>query len=292
MKETLRIHAADGYPISVTAYQPARANEIVVLINSATGVRQEFYADFASWFADQGFRVFTYDYRGIGRSRPAQLRGFQANMHEWGTLDYHAVLKHLFLSYTESRFVVIGHSVGGQLIGMSPLSENVDRIITIGAQVPFYQDFPAGLNRLKLLTFWYVMIPVLTSLFRYFPARAIGLFEDLPAGVARQWARWAQTRNYVFDEVPSLKERYATLNHPALMVSFSDDAYAPPKAVGTLMRYYSRLRWEHWIIHPRQIRRQKIGHFGFFRRQCGLTLWAHLQGWIVKSAALSRNKAA
>ncbi|HYC86190.1 MAG TPA: alpha/beta fold hydrolase [Chryseosolibacter sp.] len=292
MKDSFRIHASDGYSLSVTGFIPRKYNGTVVLINSATGVKQEYYSDFATHLADHGFRVFTYDYRGIGHSKPLHIKGFKASMHEWGTLDYHSVLKHLFLTYTDSQFVVIGHSVGGQLIGMSPLSENVDQVIAVGAQAPFYRLFAGGLSRMKHLFFWYMLIPVLTRVFGYFPASGLRLFEDLPAGVALQWASWAKNRNYLFDELPFMKERFRALHQHALMISFTDDTYAPARAVENLMKHFSNLKWDHWSVAPRQIEKNTIGHFGFFKHKTGSALWHHLMQRMCKSVQITESKAA
>jgi predicted alpha/beta hydrolase len=292
MKESLRIHASDGYPIAVTSFAPRKSNGHVVLINSATGVKQQFYSDFATRLALEGFRVFTYDYRGIGNSKPSSLKNFDARMNEWGTLDYHAVLKYVFFSYTDMKTTVIGHSVGGQIIGMSPLSENVDNIITIGAQTPYIGNFSGGLGRIKLLFFWYALIPVVTKMFGYFPASKLGLFEDLPANVARQWASWAKSRSYLFDELPSMKQRFDALHHDALMISFSDDTYAPAPAVENLMDFYSNINWAHWTFNPADFGLTRLGHFSFFRTGVGFTKWDTIMQWIMRRDAMQKTKAA
>jgi predicted alpha/beta hydrolase len=276
MNETFNVIASDGYSLSVTCYPPTGPGGDIVLINSATGVKQGYYADFARFVADQGFSVYTYDYRGIGKSSPESLVGFNATMHEWGTLDYHAVLKHLFVTYPDSKFTVIGHSVGGQIIGMSPLSENLDNIITIAAQTPYWRNFE---SRSKLLTFWYLTIPFFTKMFGYFPASKLGLFENLPAGVALQWSRWAKSKSYVFDELPYMKERFRSLHQPALMISFSDDDYAPKGSVTNLMSYFKNLKWNHWHLKPRDLKQEKIGHFGFFKNKQA-SAWSDLTTWI------------
>lgn len=278
MKEDLKITASDGYQLSVKCFLPKDPNGDVVLINSATGVRQQYYGEFASYLADRGFRVYTYDYRGIGESAPRSLKDFEASMHEWGTLDYHAVLKSLFENYPDARVTVIGHSVGGQIIGMSPLSENVDHIVTIAAQTPYWRNFN---TTSKLLAFWYVMIPFFTKMFGYFPAAKLGLFENLPAGVAMQWSRWAKNKSYVFDELPFLKERYRALHQPALMISFADDEYAPKRSVMNLMSFFRNLKWNHWHMAPQDIAQQKIGHFGFFRKKLASPVWSDITKWIV-----------
>src|SRR5688500_3934207 len=95
MQETLIITASDGYPLSATSFIPDNPNGKVVLINSATGVKQKYYSDFAAYLAHGGYQVYTYDYRGIGGSRPKTLNGCKATMAEWGTKDYHSMIQHL-----------------------------------------------------------------------------------------------------------------------------------------------------------------------------------------------------
>lgn len=290
MKESIKIGAADGFALSVSCFIPKHFNNKVVLINSATGVRQEYYHDFATWLSEQGFRVYTYDYRGIGRSKPQTLKGFQTTMHEWGTLDYHSVLKYLFSAFPDSHFTVIGHSVGGQIVGMSPLSENLDSLITVAAQTPYWRNYP---QKIKLIAFWYLMIPSMTKLFGYFPAAALRLFQDLPSGVARQWARWAKSDRYLFDELPYMKDRFAGLHQPALMISFSDDKLAPIRAVLQLMSYFKNVKWSHLHIKPEDIAQQEIGHFSFFKKRNAAAFWGETIRWIEsQTVSIKESKAA
>ena len=46
-----------------------------VVVNPATGVAARYYHRYARFLAGHGFEVLTFDYRGIGLSRPARLRG-------------------------------------------------------------------------------------------------------------------------------------------------------------------------------------------------------------------------
>ena len=64
-----------------------------MIINAATSVRCRYYSRFADYLFAQGFDVLTYDYRGIGESRPASLRGFKASWSDWGRLDFEAMLQ-------------------------------------------------------------------------------------------------------------------------------------------------------------------------------------------------------
>ena len=59
----------------------------VVLVHPATAVTPRYYKPFAHYLAQLGCSVVTYDYRGTGRSRPAQLRGFEVSMSDWINAD-------------------------------------------------------------------------------------------------------------------------------------------------------------------------------------------------------------
>jgi predicted alpha/beta hydrolase len=282
MKEYLRIVTTDGFVLSATRFSPENPASKVVLINSATGVKQKFYASFAAYLAKEGYTVYTYDYRGVGHSRPKTLRGFNASMRDWGVWDYHTMLQNIFQTHVNARVIVMGHSVGGQLVGLSPLTAKVEAVVMVGAQTPYIANFTGVSNKLKLYFFWYFLIPVFTKVFGYFPASKLGLFEDLPEGVALQWARWAKSENYMFDEFPDDQKKFESLQSPALMISFSDDQLAPALAVQDLMTTYSQLKWSQWQLKPDDVMQKSIGHFGFFKKDMQQSLWVETSGWMAK----------
>lgn len=292
MKESLRIVTTDGKVLSATRFIPEKPNGKIVLINSATGVKQRYYANFAAFLATEGFTVYTYDYRGIGESRYKTLIGFEATMKDWGAVDYHTMLQNIFHTHRQGRVIVIGHSVGGQLVGLSPLTAKVDLLVMVAAQTPYLENYKGIFRQLKLRYFWYFLIPFFTKLFGFFPAKKLGLFEDLPAGVARQWARWAKTKSYLFEEFPEERERFAALQQHALMVSFTDDRIAPPLAVGDIMQFYPKVKWAHWKVSPADVMQKEIGHFGFFKKRMQSALWSELLNWINKPLSDRQSRAA
>ena len=79
----IEIPAIDGFALAATVYEPDALTDKVVLITGGTGVLRCFYDPFACFLQRQGFGVVTFDYRGIGDSRPLSLKGFWAQMHEW-----------------------------------------------------------------------------------------------------------------------------------------------------------------------------------------------------------------
>ena len=82
--QSIEFNTADGYALQGALFGDPATCKAALLIVSAMGVPQRFYSDFAQWLATQGYAVFTFDYRGIGASRPTHmrrsLRGLQADV--------------------------------------------------------------------------------------------------------------------------------------------------------------------------------------------------------------------
>ena len=94
----------------------------LVIINAATSVRCRYYSRFAEYLHGHGFDVLTYDYRGIGESRPASMRGFQASWMDWGQKDFEAVLTYARREFPGQPVDVAAHSIGGFVTGLAPSS--------------------------------------------------------------------------------------------------------------------------------------------------------------------------
>jgi predicted alpha/beta hydrolase len=153
----------------------------------------------------------------------------------------------------------------------------VDAFLLVASQTPYWPNFGFPL---KIMFLWYFLIPVLTPIFGYFPARRLGLFEDLPRNVALQWMRCAKRSNYIFDELPHLREQYELLQQPFKVISLSDDPYAPRKAAEDLLQFYTNVKLDHHHIRPNDIGEKHIGHFGFFKKRLESTLWKEATHWL------------
>ena len=161
-----------------------------MVVNSATAVPRGYYARFARFLAGEGWSVVTYDYRGIGGSRPARLRGFRARMRDWAQLDAAGVIDWVD-GRSASRVAVVGHSFGGQALGLLPQADRLAAALLVGAQSGYWRLWD-GWRRLPVAALWHVLIPGLSRACGFFPARLLGMGENSPAGVAREWAEWGR----------------------------------------------------------------------------------------------------
>ena len=140
--------AADGYPLGATLYLPRGAKRHAVLINSATAVPRKLYKGFASYLARRGCAVLTYDYRGTGDSRqksltgynqPRSLVGFKASMSDWAALDATAAVAWMRERYKALPLNYVGHSFGGQALGLLANNTEVSRALLIAAQAGYWK---------------------------------------------------------------------------------------------------------------------------------------------------------
>ena len=126
-------------------------------------------------------------------------------------------------------------------------------------------------------------MPLFARAFGYIPGWA-GLGEDLPAGVARQWARWCLSPDYFASERPELRERLAAYDGRVLALGFSDDAFAPEGNVRWVVQQLDRARVEHQQLRPQDVGLPELGHFGAFRATAATTLWPRLVAFLRDAA--------
>lgn len=272
-KQTLN---ADTSQLSLRVYGssgPARAS---VVIGGAMGVRQDYYTPFAEWLSSQGFRVTTFDYRGSGDSLPdtpdGGLRGFKADLFDWAG-DYEAVVDAAKAALPDAPLYLLGHSVGAQLPGLFKDQDKVDGLLSIAAGSGYWRDNAPRLKRM-VLYFWYVLVPLATRLFGYFPGRRLKKVGDLPAGVILQWRKWCLHPQYsVGAEGEAARLSYGQVGFPVLALSITDDELMTWRGTQNLINLYANAPRTFERIALADVQASRIGHFGFFRAQFDKTLW-------------------
>jgi predicted alpha/beta hydrolase len=258
----LMLPARDGVKLAASLFEPETSNGLAVLLNSGTGVPRQFYAAFAAHLASQGFAVLTYDYRGIGQSEsPAD-----ATIEQWGAIDQASMIEHLARLRPGAPLGLIGHSYGGQVLGLADNIDGVRAACLVCSQSGHWRHWPRGRRRLRMLALWWLLIPGLTALTGRFPGSWIGM-ANLPAGIARSWARWGRSPHYVCDaRGKPLRPYNDDVGFPVRWLSFADDPIAPLGAVEALRSYYPNAKLERLHLAPGDLGAESIGHFGFFRK--------------------------
>lgn len=278
---SLTITTQDGYPLSATYVEPQESvKDRVILINPAMGVKQTFYHEYAKYLAAQGFGVLTYDYRGIGQSRQGSLKGFGADLLNWARDDQGAMVNWLQTEQSGQKILVVGHSLGGQLVGLLPDPSAIHAVAGVAAQSGYWRLWPLSL-RPRVMALWFGVIPILTPLVGYFPASKVGMGSDAPAKVVQEWAAACRRPRYLADFYKdSPHQHYNQVIAPILAYSFADDWYAPAVAVEALLKLYPNAQGTHRHIVPQAEGLKGVGHFGYFRERIAGKLWPAQVEWL------------
>jgi predicted alpha/beta hydrolase len=285
--------ARDGYVLGGTLFEAASPPRAAVVVAGAMGVPRGFYDAFAAFLTENGLASLTFDYRGVGGSRPpGRLSAFRAALHEWGEEDLAGALDFMARACPGVPLVLVGHSVGGQLAGLAANLGQVAAMLFVASQSGYWRLWPWS-TRWQLVVVWHVVIPALSRALGYLPMRRLGGGADVPAGVAIEWARWARHPRYVLswaDARPGA--RFATVACPLRAIAVADDRfYAPRRAVQALVEMYPRSRSETVVVSPADAGAAALGHFGYFRKAHRATLWPAALRWIEDAAGLAPQSA-
>ena len=277
--ESLTVAATDGYALGATLFQPARPNGRAVQIHAAAGVKQEYYAPFAAYLAERGFVALTFDYRGVGRSAPADLKASPARMADWALLDAPGALAFLQGKFPQKRILIVGHSFGGQSVAVMPGNERVAAMLAVASQSCYWRLWN-GVDRAGLWLLTRVLLPGATHPKGDFPRALQRPGENLPAGVALEWARWCRHPRYLVGAL-GLEAQAARFTAPLRLIDIEDDGvYAPPAAARALLDLYPNARKDLVLVTPRDAGAERIGHFGFFKERFRDTLWRGAVDWL------------
>lgn len=284
--QELHINTADGYQVAATLFSPQSEVKATVIINSATGVLRQYYNAFARFLSEQGLQVISYDYRGIGGSKTNNTKDKALSMINWGRKDYAAIVDWVEGKYPEHKILGVGHSIGGQLLGLLPDNHRISAYLNIASQHAHWGNW-RGKFKAQSFVFFHGLLPA----FRYakqFPKWVLGS-EALPKYVTRDWSRFGRKRFYTDIDGKELHDNFYNYRGKIRYLAIADDhAFAPPTAVKSLKEnVYINADGELILIEPKQYGMKRIDHFGFFQKNMNQQAWQECVDWLkVQSTAI------
>lgn len=263
--EKLILTTEDHASLAVHLFRPEKSNEKLLLINSATGVKQQVYFSFAHYFSEQGFTVITYDYRGIGLSKPKEMKGFHGSMRIWGSKDYKTLTQYIKTEFSGYRKYCLGHSVGALILGMNEDSEIFEELIFVGTQNAFVGNLKLKTKIEAYLGFGIVQ-PLTTSLLGYFPANWFGLGESLPKNCAYDWRTLILNKKSTNRLLEKIDDYSKNLTQKVFVIRAEDDVWLTEKGVLSLLNNtYPNLTPTYRLVKTSESEKKEIGHVNFFR---------------------------
>lgn len=279
-KTDITIECSDGIPLAATLYQ-AEEVKAAIMIAPATGIKRQFYNSFANHLAENGYGVLTFDNRGIGGSKGESLNKVDATLVNWGRLDMTAVLEQLKQSFPNRNYHLVGHSAGGQLVGLMDNAKELKSMFNFACSSGSIQNatYPFRFKSGFFLNFF---IPVSNFLFGHTKSQWVGMGEPLPKKVAAQWRRWCNGKGYIkVDLDTTIKDHfYDELDLKTVWVHATDDDIANYENVKDMIRVFPNIDYDIVTIHPQKDYGFKdIGHMKFFSSKRN-KLWKLATDWL------------
>ena len=281
--ETLTIHCQDGYALAARFYASDRTQpHFPILVCPATGITMQFYHHFNTWLQAQGYDVLCFDFRGIGQSLHDALKDSKASIVQWGQLDIPAAIDALLYKTQAEKVILLGHSAGGQLLGIVPNHHKVAQVIAVSGSTGHVKGLKGRTKLLAPLMFD-VIFPIGRYTIGYGPTQAIGMGENLPKDVAREWAQFCSQPGYVINAIgktiSAAQDYHAEIRLPITAIWPTDDEIATEANVKDLLRLYPNAHTKIVELNPQQYGHSSIGHMLMFKR-------SHQNLWPIIAAEL------
>ena len=239
----LSIECEDGFKLAGTIFIPTEKIKSAIMIAPATGIKRQFYKRFAKYLSDKGFVVLTFDNRGIGESKGESINSSNPSLTNWGILDMTAALECLKNQFPNVEYHLIGHSAGGQLVGLMKNAKSLKSMFNFGSSSGSlqYSKFPFRLKSSFWLNFY---IPISNLIFGHTKSQWVGMGEPLPKEVGKEWTKWCNGKGYVNVDLNTKIEEhlYDELEFNSMWVHAEDDEIANYENVKDMIRVYSKIK--------------------------------------------------
>ncbi|MEM8750265.1 MAG: alpha/beta fold hydrolase [Pseudomonadota bacterium] len=278
--EDIKIDAPNNWTLSATLFTNANSqpDAPVVLVSTAAGAPRGFYSNFAHYLVDAGAHsVMTYDYRGMGDSSSPRKRWNELRMKDWGLLDFPAAAQALQSMHPDRPLLGLGHSYGGQALGLSGISDQFERYATVATMSGYWRH----LSTPKSVWFQTQIVGMSAVRLLGRVPGSFGLGETFPGTIFRDWSRWIADPDYFFKdaELPETS-RFSEVTLPLLSIGLTDDPWANKRAIGSFMKHYTNADFHQVWVEPGDS--GPIGHLGYFRQRHRESHWSIARDFLLK----------
>jgi predicted alpha/beta hydrolase len=196
---------------------------------------------------------------------------------DWADKDLAAGVD--YLDQQDLPLYLVGHSFGGHAFGLLPNRDAIDAVYTFGTGAGWHGWMPKG-ERRKVQFMWNLVLPLIVAIKGYQAWNWLGLGEDLPKGVYRDWKHWCRFPRYFFDDpkMAWLNEHFAAVRTPIVGAVSLDDLWAGPESRDAFMSAFSGAAYQPRDIDPKALGLKPLGHMGYFRPYAE-PLWRDALDW-------------
>src|SRR5262249_31419660 len=139
-------------------------------------------------------------------------------------------INHMRTVWPNLPLCVVGHSFGGQALGLAPNNSEVSRALLVASQAGYWRMLHSPERYRVYLMLRFIGSPI-ARLMGYMPGK-LGIGEDLPRDVFLEWTGWVMKPRYFFDDSTlSALENFPRYRGPLRAICLTDDPWATPVAI-------------------------------------------------------------
>jgi predicted alpha/beta hydrolase len=259
-----KIHFPDGTSNVCTVFTSQKQDAPVVVIFPALGVRAQFYQHYAKTLSTLHIHAATIDHRGHGNSSVRPSRQCNFGYREQIEIEYVHIVHHIKTLFPQSKIVVMGHSIGGQMGSMfaSRYPRLVDGLILNASCSVYYKGWGPIKGRGVL---WFAMFSKwIAHRLGYYPGHKIGFGHIEARGIIDDWHHTAISGRFAahgsdYDYEQAMRQSTV----PILALTYEGDASAPPLALQFLTtKFQSAALSVHHLRHPQG---KRYNHYSWAR---------------------------
>ncbi len=291
-QRTMSLRSADGAESELILIAPEQPSMGVLLL-PAMGVPARNYRPFAEQLATAGFAVAVHEWRGIGSSSQRAGRHCDWNYRQLLQLDLPESFRHARQAWPNLRWLLAGHSLGGQLGSLSVgLDMDVDGLVLLASGAPAWRSFPA--RQRWPLRCLFAVAPMIARLRGYFPGRRLGFGGNEARGVIADWARSGRSGNFVPAQVATdLELGMRRSQRPILAILYAEDAFAPAGSLQWLLGKFPQAPIERALLGAAELG-TRADHFAWMRAPQStvhtLQAWAAAQFLHAEAGVSAHNR--
>jgi predicted alpha/beta hydrolase len=238
--------------------------------------------------------VLTYDYRGAFPDEGTSLRDSPASLLAWGMRDQAAVTRHLRQAYPQHAIALLGHSMGGQIVGLSPAASELAAVMLVASGHGYWRRIRSLTRRWRRALYAYLLGPIMLRALGYMPGFVMGGGGGPKAPAhARELLRFCRSPHFFCDESGgALRPHNGDIRVPLRHVLVADDEVVAPGSELDAREFFPNARVATETLVAERHGLARIGHFGLFRRSMPEAAWRELADWFALAAQRQHDRRA
>ena len=275
----IRVCASDGAEADLCVFCPPTAR-FGVLWLPALGVSARHYEAFANALAEQGVATALHEWRGAGSSDRRASRECDWGYNELLAVDIPASLAAAREACPNIRWIIAGHSLGGQLAALfaalNPAA--VQGVAFVASGSPFWRTFQGRMRWVLRVVPW--IVPFVTSLWGYYPGKRLGFAGREARTLMRDWARTSRKGCYPNTQARADSDHaLAQCAKPILGIRLSEDTLCPEASFEWLLGKFPRASIEREFLTSDDFASGDANHFSWLKDPqpvaARLAAWLH-----------------